>query len=99
MREILSLWKVVYSGATTRALSSLTLLAEVMAAKKATIIDKYTKEHEAMGLNGTLVNNERTKLRSHVGINLIIGGKVLTRSFRKCTVTGQVKIEWLSIRG
>lgn len=57
----------MYSRSAIRTPSSPHLLAELMTTRKATFIDRWVKEHEARGLNGSLVNAERTEVSSQEG--------------------------------
>lgn len=70
------------------ALSSLTLLADVMATQKATFIHRWDIEQVANGLKGGLVRTERSRLRFQCGIGYTIGWKVLIYPFRNLPVTG-----------
>lgn len=99
LNETLSLWNMEYGGLVKRMSSSLTLLAKVMATRKMTFIDKWDSEQIAYSSNSDSVNIKRTKLRSHVEAGFVTGGKFLTSSFRKHSVMGWVKMEWLSIEG
>lgn len=54
-----------------------------MAINKITFIDRWVSEHVARGSKGCLVSAERTRLRSHGGLDFFVEGKVLRRSQRK----------------
>lgn len=62
-RETFSLWNMVYIGSATSAPNSLTSLADVMATKVATFMEKCDMEHVAIDSKDGLVRAESTKLR------------------------------------
>lgn len=63
------------------------------ATKNATVVDREDMEHVANGSNSGLVSVDRTRLRSHWGVGLTTGGKILTRSLMNFTTVGWVKTE------
>lgn len=80
-----------YGGSTITTPSSLTLLADVMATKKVTLMERKEREQVTSVSKRGLVNTERKRLRSHCSIGFTTGGKVLTKLFRNLIVAGQVK--------
>lgn len=63
-KETLSLWKTIYVGSAIMATNSLTHVAEVMATRKMTFMDKWEREFTASYLKGGLVRAKNTRLRS-----------------------------------
>lgn len=71
LRVTLFLRKIIYGRYTVRAPRCPTRLADTMAMRKATFMERYSSEHEARGSNGTLVRDRNTKVRSHGGVGAL----------------------------
>lgn len=74
------------------ATSSLTLLAEVMAIKNATSMGRWVRAQVAIDSKDSPVRADRTRLRSHRGVGLMTGEKVLIKPFINRTVVRCAKI-------
>lgn len=66
--------------------SSLIHLAEVMATRNATFIERWERKHVANGSKSGFVGVERMRLRSHRGVGFSTSGKVLSKSFTRRTM-------------
>ena len=84
----MSLWNIVYGGSATRARSSETLLANVMATRNATFHDKYRREQVAKGSKGGAISFERTRLRSQEGMGQRTWGYRRSRPLRNLETIG-----------
>lgn len=81
---------MVKGGPTLKAPNSPTLLAEIIATRKATFMERRDIEHEASGSKGCFISADRTRLRSHKGATGSMGGKVLRRPVQNLIVNGDV---------
>lgn len=77
---------MVYGRSLIRALGSLSLLADVTATRKATLMERWDIGHVANSSKGRLVSIENIRLRSHCRVGFTSGGKVLALPFRKLIV-------------
>lgn len=73
-------------GSVIIAASSLTCLAEVMATRNVTCIERWEREHVANGSKGGFVRAQQMRLKSHGSMGFSTGGKAFSKSFMKQTV-------------
>lgn len=73
---------MVQNGSSMSDPSSLTVLTDVMATRKATFINRWNMEQVAIGSKGGMIHTERMRLRSHCSVGFTTGGESLVRPFR-----------------